>query len=57
MLKTAMQERNKRLKKMANDALSQYNKDMAKGGEPTYPDWAMDILGLIKEHDAEVENA
>lgn len=51
MLKTAMQERNKRLEKMARDAITQYNADMAAGSEPLFPDWTLELLGLISAYD------
>jgi hypothetical protein len=44
----AAQERNKRLSEMARAAIAQYNVDMAAGGEPVYPDWAIDLLWLTK---------
>lgn len=51
MLKTAAQERNKRLKKMARDAITQYNADMAAGGEPLFPSWTLELLGMIADYD------
>ncbi len=45
---TTAQERNKRLSEMARAAIAQYNADMAAGGEPVYPEWAIDLLWLTK---------
>ena len=47
----AAQERNKSLERMARAAITQYNDDMAAGGEPLYPDWALELLGLIHDYD------
>lgn len=50
-LSTAAQARSKRMEKMARDAITQYNTDMAKGGEPLFPDWALDLLALLDSYD------
>lgn len=51
MLNTAAQERAKRLEKMARAAIKHYNDEMAKGGEPLFPDWALELVGLIADYD------
>lgn len=51
MTNTAKQLRAARLEKLARDAIKQYNDDMAKGGEPLFPDWALDLLALLDDHD------
>lgn len=51
MLKTAIAARNQRLEKMARDAITQYNADMAAGSEPLFPDWTLELLGLINAYD------
>lgn len=51
MTKTAARHRADRLEKMARDAIAQYNEETAKGGEPLYPDWALQLLGLISDFD------
>lgn len=51
MLNNAEKARTDRLNKMAREAINQYNADMAKGGEPLFPDWALDLLGLLDEQD------
>lgn len=40
-----------RLEKLARDAVTQYNKDLAGGGEPVFPDWAVDLLALLDFQD------
>jgi hypothetical protein len=50
-LSTAAQARSKRMEKMARDAITQYNKDVAAGGEPLFPDWALDLLALLDSYD------
>ncbi len=47
----AAQERNSSLERMARAAITQYNADMSKGGEPLFPDWALELLGLIADYD------
>ena len=47
----AAQERNKSLERMARAAITQYNAEMSAGGEPLYPDWALELLGLIHDYD------
>jgi len=51
MLNTAAQERAKRLEKMARAAITQYNADMAAGSEPLFPDWALELIGLIADYE------
>lgn len=51
MLSTAAKVRADRLEKVARAAINQYNADMAKGGEPLFPDWALDLVGLIADYD------
>lgn len=51
MTSTARQERTKGLEKMARAAIKQYNDDMTAGGEPLFPDWALQLLGLIADYD------
>jgi hypothetical protein len=38
------------LEKQAKEAIEQYNKDVAAGGEPPFPDWARDLLALLESH-------
>jgi len=51
MLNTAAKQRADKLEKVARAAIKQYNDDMAKGGEPPFPDWALDLCGLIADYD------
>lgn len=51
MTKTAARHRADRLEKMARDAIAQYNDEFSKGGEPLFPDWALQLLGLISDFD------
>lgn len=51
MTSTAAKQRADKLEKMARAAIKQYNDDMAKGGEPLFPDWALDMLGFIDDHE------
>lgn len=51
MIRTAAKLRADRLEKMARTAITQYNADMAAGSEPLYPDWALELLGLISDYD------
>jgi hypothetical protein len=51
MTKTAARHRADKLEKMARDAIAQYNDEFSKGGEPLYPDWALQLLGLISDYD------
>jgi len=51
MTSTAAKQRADKLEKMARTAIKQYNDDMAKGGEPLFPDWALDMLGFLDDHD------
>jgi len=45
------QDRSKRLKKMAVDAMTQYSADLAAGGEPVCPSWPMELLSLVADYD------
>ncbi len=54
MTSTARQERTKGLEKLARAAIKQYNDDMGKGGEPLFPDWALQLLGLIADYESVV---
>ncbi len=51
MINTAAKLRADRLEKMARAAIKQYNDDMAKGCEPLFPDWALELVGLIADYD------
>lgn len=51
MISTAAKQRADKLEKLARAAVTQYNNDMAKGSEPLFPDWALDLLGLIADYD------
>lgn len=51
MLSTATKQRADRLEKMARAAIAQYNEEMAGGGEPLFPDWALEMIGLIADYD------
>lgn len=51
MTSTAAKARAQRLEKMARGAITQYNADMKDGGEPLFPDWALEMLGLIADYD------
>ncbi len=51
MLNTAAKQRADKLEKMARAAMMQYNMDLAKGSEPLFPDWAMDLLGLLADYE------
>ncbi|MES2320157.1 MAG: hypothetical protein V4631_21990 [Pseudomonadota bacterium] len=50
-MKTAAKERAGRMEKLARDAIKQYNDDMAKGGDPVFPDWSLELLGLLADYD------
>ncbi len=39
------------LEKHASVAIAQYNKEVAGGGEPVFPEWANDQLELLASHD------
>lgn len=41
-----------RLERTAREAVEQYNKDLTAGGEPFFPDWAIDLMSLLEEHRA-----
>lgn len=41
-------ERASRLRSMAQKAIDEYSKEAIAGGEPTYPAWADDVLGLLE---------
>lgn len=51
MITTAQKQRSDRLGKLAQEAVQQYNDDLAKGGEPVFPDWVLDLAGLIADYD------
>lgn len=51
MTTTAKKMRADRLEKLARNAIKQYNDDMAKGGEPMFPDWSLELLGLLDDYD------
>lgn len=51
MINTAAKIRADRLEKLARDAIKQYNADIARGGEPLFPDWALELVGLIADYD------
>ncbi|MES2352106.1 MAG: hypothetical protein V4641_31450 [Pseudomonadota bacterium] len=51
MTSTAVKERAARLEKMARAAITQYNADMAAGGEPIFPEWTRDVIGFIADYD------
>ena len=51
MTNTAAKARTQRLEKMAREAIGLYNEEMAGGGEPLFPDWALELLGLIADYD------
>ncbi|WP_261938251.1 hypothetical protein [Pandoraea sp. NE5] len=40
---------------MALDAIAQYNAETAEGGEPVYPAWADQVIGLINAADAAIQ--
>jgi hypothetical protein len=39
------------LQRQATEAIQQYNKDVAAGGEPAFPDWAIDLLALLDSNE------
>lgn len=45
------QARLARLEKLAKDAIQKYNDETAKGAEPLLPDWALELLALLDDHD------
>lgn len=49
--RTAEEAKVQRLEKVARDAIAQYNKDLEAGGEPVFPDWAMDLLSFLATND------
>lgn len=51
MTSTAAKQRAHRLEKMARAAITKYNADTAAGKDPLFPDWALDLLGLLDTHD------
>lgn len=51
MTSTASKLRADRLEKMARAAITQYNKEVADGGEPMFPDWALELIGLISDYE------
>lgn len=40
-----------RLREMARAAINEYNSALAGGSEPEFPQWAYDVLKLLKEMD------
>lgn len=46
-----MATKSARLEQHAKDAIAQYNKDVAGGGEPVFPDWALDLLMVLDRCD------
>lgn len=51
IISIAAKTRAERLRKMAHDAIKQYNEDSAKGGEPAFPDWALEMLGVLTDYE------
>lgn len=51
MINTAAKIRADRMEKLARAAIKQYNDETAKGGEPLFPDWALDLVGLVADYD------
>lgn len=51
MLSNAAKQRTDRLEKMARAAITQYNVEIAKGSEPLFPDWALELIGMIEDHE------
>ncbi|MEN3275977.1 MAG: hypothetical protein V7631_1767 [Massilia sp.] len=45
-------ERIERLRRMANEALHEYQAATGAGGEPSYPQWAEDILAVCDQAEA-----
>ena len=45
-------ERIERLRRMANEALHEYQAATSAGGEPFYPQWAEDILAVCDQAEA-----
>ncbi|WAL81508.1 hypothetical protein OYT13_16855 [Pandoraea sp. XJJ-1] len=43
------------IKQMALDAIAQYNAETAAGGEPVYPAWADQVIGLVNAADAAIQ--
>lgn len=41
-------ERIERLRRMANEALEEYQTTISAGGEPSYPQWADDLLSVCE---------
>lgn len=52
-IKTAIQ----RLKVLAMEAISDYNRQLERGGDPVSPDWTEDLLQLIEAHAAAIQTA
>jgi hypothetical protein len=48
-------EKIKRLRAMACDALLDYQKAIAAGGEPVYPQWANDILDVCRQAEQNIQ--
>lgn len=54
---TNINEAIRRLKLVAMEAISDYNRELARGGEPVSPDWTEDLLMLIEAHAAAIQTA
>lgn len=51
MINSAAKQRADKLGKMARAAIVDYNKEVAGGGEPLFPDWTLELIGLIADYD------
>lgn len=47
----------RRLNVLAIETISEYNQELARGGEPVFPSWTEDLLKLIEAHDYAVQTA
>lgn len=47
-------ERIERLRGMAKEALQEYQAAIAAGGEPSYPQWAEDIMAVCEQAESAV---
>lgn len=47
VISSAAKQRADKLEKMAQTAIAEYSEEVAGGGEPPFPDWAMDILVML----------
>jgi hypothetical protein len=54
---TAIKEAIRRLNMLAIETISQYNQDLARGGDPVFPSWTEDLLKLIKSHEYAVQTS